>query len=154
MNIGGICNRNPVIIGKSDSVYHAAELMRDKQVNFLIVVESHQGENVPLGIVTERDIVVDAIANRRDLGDVTIGDVMRPNLMVAHEDDQIVQTVKRMRNNGVCCLPVINDNGILTGILSIVDILDNQAEVLNDVGYILSQQLHTLANERLTVRQN
>lgn len=153
MSVGEICNRNPVIIGKSDSIYHAAELMRDKNANYIIVVESRQGENIPIGITTERDIVVKMVAERLDLDKVTIGEVMQPQPLVAHEDDHIAQTVKRMRHSGVRCLPIINADDVLIGILSIDDILDKQAELLNDIGHILTRQ-QTRTHEQLFVRQS
>jgi len=139
MSVGDICNRNPAIIGTSDSIYRAAELMRDKGVSYLVVVESRQGKSIPVGTISDRDIVI-MVANRLDLEDIAIGSVMPQHQLLAHEDDRIVQTVKRMRHNGVTCLPVTSSDGALIGIVSTDDILDKQAELLNDLGYIITRQ--------------
>lgn len=148
MGVGEICNRNAIIIGKSDTLVHAAELMRDKHVNYLVVVESHHGNSIPVGAITEREIVVELVAERQDLDDTTIGDIMQPHLLLAHEHDDILQTVKRMRHNSVRSVPIINADGALMGVLSIDDIVDKLAEVLNDLGHILSRQ-QTPAQEKI-----
>ncbi len=146
MSVGEICNRNAVIIGKSDSIYHAAELMREQHVNYLVVVESHLGNNIPIGAITERDIVVNIVAKRRDMDETTIGSVMHPLLMVATDHDNVIQTVKRMRHSSVRCIPVVNAQKALIGTLSIDDILDRLAELLNDIGHILAwQETHSHA---------
>jgi len=144
MSVGEICNRNAVIIGKSDSIYRAAALMREQRVNYLVVVESNLGNNIPIGALTEHEIVVDIVAERLNLDEITIGDVMQPRLLLANEHDNVIQTVKRMRHNSVRCIPVVDAKKALIGVLSIDDILDRLAELLNDIGHILTwQQTHS-----------
>lgn len=153
MSVGDICNHNPVIIGKSDSIYRAAELMRDNEVSNIIVVESRQGKNIPVGIIMERDIVVNLVATRQDLDTVTIADVVRPDFLVANENDHILQTVKRMRHNNMCCLAVVNDDDALIGTLSIDDILDKLSELLHDIGHIQTRQ-HAFSTIQKVVNRN
>lgn len=139
MSVGNICNRNVVLIGKHDSIFTAARLMRDHHVSDVVVVESSKGINIPLGVLSDRDIVVKIIAAGQDLNTVSISDLMSDQLLTVNETDEVMPTLKRMRHKGVRRIPVIgNDSGLL-GLLSIDDILDTLAEQLNDIDQIISQ---------------
>lgn len=147
MRVGDICNHHAVIIGKTDSIFSAAVLMRDQHVNYIVVVESSGGRNIPVGSITDRDIVVKMVANSVDLHSVTIGEAMNASLLLADEHDSVVSTLKRMRHKGLRHIPVINPCRALIGILSIDDILDRLAEQLNDIGYIIAQEQLSLQED-------
>lgn len=137
MFAGEYCNRNVSIIGRGDSIVKAAKLMREHHVGDLLVVESRNGERVPVGILTDRDIVVEVIAEQADMDSVTIEDVMSYKLIVAHENDDLMSTIKRMRVNGIRRIPIVSQSGGLVGILSIDDILDVITEQLMDIDQII-----------------
>jgi CBS domain-containing protein len=140
MNVGEICNRHTSILGRDDSIYLAATLMRDHHVDYVVVVESEEGNNIPIGALSNRDIVVKMIAEKLELDRFTVGDVMNSQLLLANEQDDVMTTLKRMRLNGVRCLPIVNENRALVGTLSIDNILDTLSELLNDIGHIIKQQ--------------
>jgi CBS domain-containing protein len=151
MRVGDICNQQAVIIGKTDSVYTAAVLMRDYHVNYIVVVESRSGHNVPVGSLTDRDIVVDMVANNADLATLTIGEVMKPSLLLASENDNVVATLRRMRYKSLQHIPVINEHKELIGVLSIDGILDMLAEELNDISHIINR-VQLLSQESSSVK--
>jgi len=138
MSVGEICNRNVVITGKQDSIYSAARLMRDHHVGDVVVVESSNGINIPVGVLTDRDIVVKMIAEGLDMNSVSIADVMSYQLLTANEGDEVMTTLKRMRHKGIRRIPVISQDSGLIGILSVDDILDTLAEQLNDIDQIIT----------------
>lgn len=140
MRVGEICNRHAVIVGKLDSIYTAAVLMREHHANYLVVVESCGGNNVPVGSLTDRDIVVDIIAKNADLAKITISDVMNPHLLLAEENDSVISTLKRMRHKRICYIPIVNAKRALIGVLSLDAILDVITEQLNDIGYIINRE--------------
>jgi len=140
MRVGDICNHHAVIIGTSDSVHTVAELMRDQHVNYVVVVESNGGNNIPVGSLTERDIVVKLAANNVDLDSVTAAEVMEAPLILAEARDSVMATLKRMRYKGIRHIPVTDANKALIGILSIDNILEMLTEQLNDIGYIITQE--------------
>ena len=86
---------------------------------------------VPVGIVTDRDIVVELIAGKVDLNSVTTGDVMNPELITAKEKEGIWDTLQRMRSRGIRRLPVINEDGGLEGILTVDDLIELLADELD-----------------------
>jgi len=114
--------------------------MRDQHVNYVVVVESNGGNNIPVGSLTERDIVVKLAANNVDLDSVTAAEVMEAPLILAEARDSVMATLKRMRYKGIRHIPVTDANKALIGILSIDNILEMLTEQLNDIGYIITQE--------------
>lgn len=147
MFAGEYCNRDVVIVGKNDSVIKAAKLMREHHVGNVIVVEIRNGERTPVGILTDRDIIVNIIAEELSLDAVLIADIMTPKLISICESSDLMTAIKRMRINGIRRIPVVNEAGGLVGILSIDDILEVIAEQLTDIDQIIvNEQL----KEKLT----
>ena len=141
MRVGEFCNRDVVIVRKDAQVLEAAQLMRSHHVGDLVVIEERAGRRVPVGIITDRDIVVEVVAKNVALDAVSIGDVMSFELTTASEDDDIFDTVKLMRTRGVRRVPVVDNQGALTGILAIDDLLGLLEELVGDVtGVIVREQ--------------
>lgn len=147
MLAGEYCNRDVVIVGKSESITKAAKLMRQHHVGDVLVVEPRNGERVPVGILTDRDIVVELIAQGEELNKFMIQDVMSFKLITSNESDDLMVTIKRMRINGVRRMPIVNQAGGLVGILSIDDVLDVIAEQLMDLDQIIVNE-HDKEKER------
>jgi CBS domain-containing protein len=142
MSVGEICNRNVAVVEKERSIQEAAELMRKCHVGDLIVVGYDHNRKIPVGIVTDRDIVVELIAKKIPTDAVTVGDVMSYELVTAMEDDDLLQTLKLMRAKGARRLPVVDSGGSLVGILTVDDIVGLLAETLSDVSKLIERQQH------------
>lgn len=141
MRVGEFCNRDVVIVRKDTQVLEAAQLMRSHHVGDLVVIEERAGKPIPVGIITDRDIVVEVVAKNVALDAVSIGDVMSFELTTAGEDDDIFDTVKLMRTRGVRRVPVVDKQGVLAGILAIDDLLSLLEEFVGDVtGVIVREQ--------------
>lgn len=143
MSVGEICNRDVVIIGKHASIYTAAQLMRDHRVSEVVVVESTKGINMPVGMITDRDIVVDLIAEERDLQTIVVGDAMHNNLLMSYDNDEVIATLKRMRHRAIRRIPVVSRDRGLIGMLSIDNVLDQLTEQLNDIDQIIIREQNT-----------
>jgi CBS domain-containing protein len=120
-----------VICGTESTIVEVAQLMRLHHVGDVVIVEDREDIPVPIGIITDRDLVVELIADEVNLDAVTVGDVMSYELVTARTDDSIWETLKRMRAQGVRRIPVVNDLGGLEGILALDDILELLAEELS-----------------------
>ena len=151
MFAGEYCNRDVVIIGKDDSIIKAAKLMREHHVGDVIVVEIRNGERTPIGILTDRDIVVSVIAEEVNLNDILISDIFKYKLITANENSDLMSTIKRMRINGIRRIPIVNQAGGLVGILSIDDILDVITEQLMDIDQIIVTGQNKEKESRTTV---
>lgn len=142
MSVGEYCNREVVITEKHTEIQEAARLMRNYHVGDLVVVEPRgDGENVPVGIVTDRDLVVEVLAQALDSSSVTVADIMSQNPITAQEQDNLWDTLNRMRAQGVRRLPVVNGAGGLVGILTADDVLALIAEGLADLVKLVQREL-------------
>lgn len=101
--------------------------MRSEHVGSLIVVEddpTQPGVQRPVGIVTDRDIVIGAVAPGLDTHVLTAGDIMASPLATVSDDADMLEALARMREHGVRRLPVVDQSGRLVGILAIDDLLE------------------------------
>lgn len=140
MLAGEICNRDVVITTPSESVLQAAQLMRQYHVGDVVVVEERQGQQIPQGILTDRDIVIELIAKEVELQSINIGDVMSLELLTAQENEDVLDVLKRMRHKGVRRIPVVNRTGGLVGILTTDDVIDLLAEQLSNLAGLVRRQ--------------
>ena len=140
MSVGEICNRETVVIQESASILETAELMRSHHVGSVVVVENESAPPRPVGIITDRDLVVEVLAAKVDFERVTVGDVMSFELMTALESDGIWDTIHRMRTKGVRRVPVVDTQGALVGILSMDDFLDFLVDELSDLVRLVKRE--------------
>jgi CBS domain-containing protein len=131
MKTGELCNRSVITAAPDMSIREAAGLMRDKHVGCLIVVRENEGQVEPVGVVTDRDIVIELIARAVPIDDVAAGDIMSFALLKVTEDETVFETAQRMRSRGVRRVPVITNTGALAGILALDDILSLLGEELS-----------------------
>jgi CBS domain-containing protein len=130
MPIGEICNREVVIVQRETTTSEAAKLMRQHHVGDVVVVEDRGGAKIPVGIVTDRDLVVEIMAPEIDQFVITVGDIMVPELATVRENAGIFEAIEYMRAKGVRRVPVVSDSGGLIGILALDDLLQLLAEEL------------------------
>ena len=140
MTIGKVCNREVVFIHAQASIPEAARLMREYHVGDLVVIKEKTGKRVPVGIITDRDIVLEFIAEGVGMDDVSVGDIMSDNLVTARESDGLLETVKVMRAKGIRRLPVVNDDNELVGILSVDDLIDLFSEQIVDLARLIARE--------------
>lgn len=140
MSVGDFCNRDVVTIGAGASVRDAAELMRTLHVGDLVVVESRDEQRVPIGVVTDRDIVVEILAEDVDPRDVAVGDFMSGQIVTANEDDDIMGVIELMRTEGVRRVPVVDGGGVLVGIVAVDDLIDSLAEMLHGISGVVRRE--------------
>ena len=124
MTVGDICNRSVVIAPKTEMIVDAAKRMRTSHVGDLVVVENRNGRHFPVGIVTDRDIVISVVAGDPEhLTYLLVSDVMTSDLVTAKEQESTEAALKKMQQYGVRRLPVVDEDGALVGILTLDDVL-------------------------------
>ncbi|MGN2243248.1 CBS domain-containing protein [Frateuria sp. GZRR33] len=122
MQVREICTHEVVSISPAASVVDAARLMRTRHVGALVVVEQPNGERIPVGMLTDRDIVLEAVATEAPCGQLRVSDVMSRDPVTCSQDEHLLDVVARTRAYGVRRLPVLNAKGGLCGLLSLDDI--------------------------------
>lgn len=131
MPIGEVCNREVVIAQRGDTTLEVAKMMRQYHVGDVLVVDDRGGKRTPVGIVTDRDLVVEIIATGLDPSAITVGDIMVPELAVVKEDTGVFESIQYMRAKGVRRMPVVDGSGGLVGILTLDDLLELLADELS-----------------------
>jgi CBS domain-containing protein len=124
MDAGTVCQRMLITVHRSDEVTHAAQLMRNKHIGYLVVAEPHpDGCLRAVGVLTDRDIVVGVVARQIDPASVVVGDIMTPNPVTIAETASIEEALQGLRCAGVRRAPVVGARGELVGVLSFDDLL-------------------------------
>jgi len=140
MRIGEICTRTVVTCAREASALDVARLMREHHVGCVVVVEPQCGRIVPVGVVTDRDLVVEVLACAVDPELVRAGDLVVGELETATEGELVFDAVWHLRHKGIRRLPVVNQQGELTGILSADDVSRFLAEQLGGMAALASGQ--------------
>lgn len=123
MTIGAICNHEVITVQRDATVLHAAMLMRQNHVGDVVVIENNNGKLTPIGIVTDRDLVVEVVATDLDCKVITVGDIMLSSLTVVNSSAGVFEAIQLMTSKGIRRLPVIDEGGALTGIVTLDDLL-------------------------------
>jgi CBS domain-containing protein len=107
----------PITVSSSASLDEVARLMRDNDIGDVVVVEA----DAPVGIVTDRDIVIRGVADTPDLAGLTAGDVCSTSVVVVNPDTDMEQAIELMREHAIRRLPVV-DNDVVVGVVSLGDV--------------------------------
>jgi CBS domain-containing protein len=141
MTVGEVCTKFVVTALEDETIVDAARRMRDAHVGALVVVDEIAAGK-PVGILTDRDIVVSAVAQAPDkLESLVVGDVMTGDPVTARSGETLDSALASMRARGIRRLPVVSSDGSLEGLLAFDDILEVMSKDLNQlVGLVAREQ--------------
>lgn len=148
MRTGEACNRLVIIADADTSIIKAAELMREHHVGSLVIVRRNGGAPRPVGLITDRDIVIEVIAKKAPLDTLTVADIMTRELITAEEDEDILRAFDRMRIKGVRRLPVVSKSGGLVGLLAVDDMVELLADLISRVPNLVRREQKVEVRER------
>lgn len=137
MKVGHFCNRDIVTARRDTEIREAARLMRTHHIGALVVIDRDR----PVGIVTDRDLVVEVLAAAVPDETITVGDVMTDRPGTIGEDESLSDALVRMADLGVRRLPVVDADGALQGMVSIDDILECLAELMEKLRAAVGHEL-------------
>jgi len=120
MAIGSILNRKLTTCTRDAGIREVARLMREEEVGAVLVIENRK----PIGIITDRDLVLRGLTSSRDISDLGVDDVMSVAIETASEHDGIYNVIQKMRSGGVRRIPVVNSFGEAIGLLSFDDLFE------------------------------
>jgi CBS domain-containing protein len=118
MQIKAIMTPEVDLIDPEASVRAVAQKMRDDDVGAVPVAENDR----LVGMVTDRDIVLRAVAEGADMGSYTARQVMSPNILYCFDDQSPEEVLRNMSENQVRRLPVLNRDKRLVGMVSLGDL--------------------------------
>lgn len=117
--LGKICTKPVVTASAQMTVDQAARAMRSKNVGALVVVNAGR----LVGMLTDRDIVVEVVARGMDPAEVRVGDVMVKKPVTIRQDLGIFDAARIFAKTGVRRLPVVTASGVLVGVITMDDVV-------------------------------
>jgi CBS domain-containing protein len=136
MTVGKLCTRDLATASRETPVAEAARQMRHRHVGDLVVVEAGR----PVGIVTDRDIVISVVATGLDASVFTLGDLVLKDPVTCNEDLDASECLHQMRIHGVRRMLVVNKSGKLVGILTVDDLLRVLAAELGEMAKLIDRE--------------
>lgn len=131
-------HRDVFTIAPEASVTEVARELRRRHVGMLVVVAEGRPQRVPLGIITDRDLVVGVMAEGPDIiPKLTAGDLVRRKPITAREDADVSEVLASMRENGIRRMVILDAKGELSGVIAYEDIIDHLAVQLGDLAKLL-----------------
>ena len=143
MNAGRLCTRVVATAAPTETVRAAATRMSENDVGTLVVLGGEHG--VPIGLVTDRDLVVRCIAAGLNPDTTPVSKVSSAPLHVVDEQTPIEDALSRIAQAGVRRLVVTGPDQSLVGVLSLDDVLDLLVEEVSAIGRLLQKQAPTIA---------
>ena len=148
MPIGELAIRQVVVASRETSVLDAAKLMRQYHVGDVVITDETDGKRLPIGIVTDRDIVLEVLAQGVDAATLSVGDIMGGDLITVREYEGAFQTIQLMRAKGARRAPVVDKEGTLIGIVSADDFIELLAQELSELAKLISREQKQEAEAR------
>ena len=140
MQVSDVMSRDVEVVTRETPIVEAARLMRDADVGAPPVTDGGK----LIGMVTDRDIVVRAVADGRAVAEATVGEVMSANLHSCRETDSVEDAATIMAEHQVRRLPVLGENDDLVGIVALADVArrdqDAGGAALDDISEPSSDQ--------------
>lgn len=143
MWVDNICSRSVAFIGINSSARDAAWKMNEAQTGTLIVIA--QNEARPIGILTDRDLVLKVLAKGASAEAVCVGNVMTRDVGTCRYNDDLFEVAQTMRRYGVRRLPVLDEKGLVVGLVTADNIYAALATHMQELGQALARErLHEM----------
>lgn len=136
MKVSQVCRTDVAVISKMASIEDAARGMKHYNVGSLIVSDKVDDKLIPIGIITDRDTVTRVIAEGRPLQDMQVGDIMSKHIFTLNLNQDTHDAIHFLYEKGVRRAPVVDDEGHLSGIVTLDDlilVISDQLQGLIDI---------------------
>jgi CBS domain-containing protein len=137
MPITDFCNTPVVTISPDQQVLKAVKLMRNKNVGAVVITAQEK----PVGILTDRDVVMRVTAEGREASTTRVRDVMTPNPVVISEEEGIWELIQIMKEHGKRRYPVVSGKGKLVGIITLDDLIALIGVEMSGLSQAISSEL-------------
>jgi signal-transduction protein with cAMP-binding, CBS, and nucleotidyltransferase domain len=131
------CCRMDVVTASPDAkVIEVAELMNNSKVGCVVITGNDQ---FPVGIVTDRDLVVRVIARGKDPKKTAIEEVMTRDPVVVEDGTGLFEAMQFIRDEGIRRLPIVDCDGKLAGIITLDDIIRLIGQEMQYIGDVIRE---------------
>jgi CBS domain-containing protein len=116
-----VMTRNPQCCVGSDTATRVAKIMKIEDVGAVPVCGGRDSKRL-VGIVTDRDLAIQVVAEGRDPSTTRVQDIMTRDPFTCRIDEDLETALQRMESNQIRRIPVVDQNGMLAGIIALADI--------------------------------
>ncbi|MGH7800700.1 MAG: CBS domain-containing protein [Thermodesulfobacteriota bacterium] len=136
MSLGNMCRKKIVCVNAGRKVKEAAKLMEQKNIGSVIVV----GGGKPVGIVTDRDILLRVVNKGLDPEKTSVDKVMTKKIVTLREDMGLFEALEKTKKKGIRRFPIVDTKGKLQGIMTLDDILYLLGKEMANVSSIIERE--------------
>ena len=122
MRVKHVMTKDPTSCVASDTAQKAASIMRDEDAGIVPVIENEQSQRV-IGVVTDRDLCMNVVAEGRDPRTVRAEECMTTTVVTCSPNDAVEKTMELMKENQIRRVPVVDEGRKLLGIVSLADVV-------------------------------
>jgi CBS domain-containing protein len=148
MSLERICSKAVVTISPDATLLEAAKLMHSKHIGCLVVIDDSR----PIGILTDRDIVLKVVAREKKPAETSVRDVMTTNPTMVNVNYDMLDAVRLMRNRGVRRLPIVDEHRHLFGIITMDDVLTALGTEAGDLAGTVQKEFDLEAEQAVASR--
>lgn len=123
MKVKRVMTKDPTCCLPSESAQHAAGIMRDEHAGIVPVIDNEQHRTI-VGVVTDRDLCMNVVAEGRDPRVVPVDECMTTKVVTCSPEDSVERVTELMRENQIRRVPVINEARELLGIVALADVVE------------------------------
>ena len=147
MSIVNLCRGEVVIVPKETSLQDVAVLMQARGVGF-VAVTTDDGNMVPIGVITDRDIVLRAVAKNLDMSRDTVEKAMSQALVTVKSDANITEVIEIMEERKIRRVLVLDEANHLCGVVSTDDLVRFVSGEMAKIGNLFQEQTGTSLRHR------
>jgi len=137
MSLGNLCRREVVVVNQGTPIKEAVKFMEEKNIGSVIVV----GNGKPLGIATDRDILLRVVNKGLDPEKSPVDDVMTKEIVTLKEEMGLFdEALEQVKGKGIRRFPIVDARGNLKGIMTLDDIIYLLGKEMADVASIIERE--------------
>jgi CBS domain-containing protein len=116
-----VMTKNPVCCLPNDLVSQAANLMKSEHIGSIPIIENEESKKL-VGIVTDRDLTLQIIAEGLDAKSTKVETVMTRKMVTCHTEDDLQKALDAMSENQLRRIPIVDDDNKIIGIIALADV--------------------------------
>jgi CBS domain-containing protein len=141
MKIADICSHRVLSLPVGASVADAAALMQTQRVGTLIITRTVAGRPLVAGILTDRDVVSAQLEEVADFSQLAVERAMTAEPILVRDSDEVAPILQRLRLHNIRRAPVVDEAGVLIGLISTDDLLQHLARQIGGLAAAVTRQL-------------
>ena len=144
MTLADCCVKSVVTVSPKTTVDEVARLMKERNVGSVIVTYNR----MPVGIITDRDLILRVMAEGKEPDQVKAEDVMTKDLAIVKGDTGIFEAIEFITQKGVRRIPIVKPDGTLIGIITLDDVIRMIGREMSRVADVIERETPTIQPPR------